>query len=58
MKREIGQDGKTVLHCEDGYIMPLIFNILAGKSFKGGEYSDYTVFVAIPCMRFTYGGIE
>lgn len=58
MKREIGQDGKTVLHSEDGYIIPLIFHILSGKSFKGGEYSDYTVFVAIPRMGFTYGGIE
>lgn len=52
MKREIGQDGKTVLHSEDGYSIPLIFHILAGKSFKGGEYSDYAVFVAIPHMGF------
>lgn len=52
MKREIGQDGKTVLHSEDGYIIPLIFNILARKSFKGGEYSDYAAFVAIPRMGF------
>lgn len=42
MKREIRQDGKTVLYSEDDYSIPLIFNILAGKSFKGGEYSDYS----------------
>lgn len=41
-----------MFHSEDDYIIPLIFNILAGKSFKDGEYSDYTAFVAIPCMEF------
>lgn len=58
MKREIGQDGKTVLQNGDGYSIPLIFNNLSGKSFKGGKYSDYAAFIAIPCMGFTYGGIE
>ena len=47
-----------MFHSEDVYSIPLIFNILAGKSFKGGEYSDYAAFIAIPCMGFTYGGIE
>lgn len=58
MKREIGQDDKTVLQSGDGYSVSLIFNNLAGKDFKGGKYSDYAVFAAIPCMGFTYGGIE
>ena len=54
MKREIGQDDKTVLHSEDGYIIPLIFNILAGKSFKGGEYR----FRSHSPHGIQYGGIE
>lgn len=58
MKREIGQDGKTVLQSGSGCSVPLIFNNLAGKSFKGGKYSDYAAFIAILRMGFTCGGIE
>mgnify|MGYP007065067815 FL=1 len=58
MKQEIRQNGKTVLHSEDGYSIPMIFNNLVGKNFKGREYSDYIAFVAIPDMGFTYGKIE
>lgn len=58
MKREIGQNGKTVLHSGDGCSIPVIFNNLVGKNFKGREYSDYISFVAIPDMGFTYGKIE
>ena len=58
MKREIGQDDKTVFQSGNGCSVSLIFNNLAGKDFKGGKYSDYAAFIAIPCMGFTYGGIE
>ena len=58
MKREIRQNGRTVLHSEDGCSIPMIFNNLVGKNLKGREYSDYIAFVAIPDMGFTYGKIE
>lgn len=58
MKREIRQNGKTVLYSEDGHSIPMIFNNLVGKNLKGREYSDYIAFVAIPDMGFTYGKIE
>lgn len=57
MKREIRQNGKTVLYGEDGHSIPMIFNNLVGKNLKGREYSDYIAFVAIPDMGFTYGKI-
>ena len=50
MKREIRQNGKTVLYSEDGHSIPMIFNNLVGKNLKGREYSDYIAFVAIPDM--------
>lgn len=55
MKQEIRQNGKTVLHSEDGHSIPMIFNNLVGKNLKGREYSDYIAFVAISDMGFTYG---
>lgn len=58
MKQEIRQNGRTVLHSEDGHSIPMIFNNLVGKNLKGREYSDYIAFVAIPDMGFTYGKIE
>ena len=58
MKQEIGQNGKTALYSGDGHSIPVIFTNLAGKNFKGREYSDYIAFVAIPDMGFTYGKIE
>ena len=57
MKREIRQNGKTVLYSEDGHSIPMIFNNLVGKNLKGREYSDYIAFVAISDMGFTYGKI-
>lgn len=57
MKREIRQNGRTVLHSGDGHSIPMIFNNLVGKNLKGREYSDYIAFVAIPDMGFTYGKI-
>ena len=57
MKREIRQNGKTVLYSGDGHSIPMIFNNLVGKNLKGREYSDYIAFVAIPDMGFTYGKI-
>lgn len=58
MKQEIRQNDTTMLHSEDGCSISMIFNNLIGKNFKGREYSDYIVFVAIPDMGFTYGKIE
>ena len=58
MKQEIRQDNTTILHSEDGCSIPMIFNNLIGKNFKGREYTDYIAFVAIPDMEFTYGKIE
>lgn len=55
MKREIRQNGRTVLHSEDGCSIPMIFNNLVGKNLKGREYSDYIAFVAIPDMGLPTG---
>ena len=41
MKQEIRQNDITILHSEDGCSIPVIFNNLTGKNFKGKEYSDY-----------------
>ena len=57
MKREIRQNGKTVLYSEDGHSIPMIFNNLVGKNLKGREYADYIAFLAISYMEFTYGKI-
>ena len=37
MKREIRQNGKTVLYSEDGHSIPMIFTTLVGKTLKGSE---------------------
>ena len=47
MKREIRQNGKTVLYSEDGHSIPMIFNNLVGKNLKGREYSDYLSLIHI-----------
>ena len=47
MKREIRQNGKTVLYSGDGHSIPMIFNNLVGKNLKGREYSDYIAFVCL-----------
>lgn len=45
MKQEIRQNNITILHSEDGCSIPVIFNNLTGKNFKGKEYSDYIRYV-------------
>lgn len=58
MKEEIKQNDITILHSEDSCSIPVIFNNLTGKNFKGQEYQNYIRYVAIPCMGFAYGKIE
>ena len=53
MKREIRQNGKTVLYSGDGHSIPMIFNNLVGKNIKGRENLDYLAFVALPDMGVT-----
>ena len=54
----IKQDGKVILHSEDGISILMIFNNLTGRNFKGKEYAGYIRHVAIGDMGFTPGGIE
>ncbi len=54
----IRQDGKVILHSEDGISIKMIFNNLTGRNFKGKEYAGYIRHVAIGGMGFTPGGIE
>ena len=57
MKREIRQNGKTVLYSGDGHSIPMIFNNLVGKNLKGREYSDYIAFVAIPDSKYSINSL-
>lgn len=57
MKEEIRQNGKTVLHSEDGNIIRVIFNNLTGVNFKGVEYRNYLEGV-LPQMGLERGKIE
>ncbi len=54
----IRQDGKVILHSEDGISIKIIFNNLTGRNFKGKEYADYIRHIAIGCMGFMPGNIE
>ena len=37
----IRQDGKIILHGNDGISIKMIFKNLTGKNFQGREYADY-----------------
>ena len=37
----IKQDGKIILHGNDGISIKMIFKNLTGKNFQGREYADY-----------------
>ncbi len=54
----IRQDGKVILHSEDGVSIKMIFNNLTGRNFKGQEYVGYIRHIAIGGMGFTPGSIE
>ena len=41
MKQEIRQNNITILHSEDGCSIPVIFNNLTGKNFKGPKIRNY-----------------
>lgn len=54
----IRQNGKIILHSNDGISIKMIFKNLTGKNFQGREYADYIRHIAIGSMGFTPGSIE
>ena len=54
----IRQNGKIILHGNDGISIKMIFRNLTGKNFQGKEYADYIRYIAINSMGFTPGSIE
>lgn len=58
MKKEIRQNGKSILWSDDGVTIDIIFSNLTEQNFKGKEYSNYIQYVALPDMGFEYGKIE
>lgn len=53
----IRQNGKIILHGNDGISIKMIFRNLTGKNFQGKEYADYIRHIAINSMGFTPGSI-
>ena len=49
----IRQDGKIILHGNDGISIKMIFKNLTGKNFQGREYADYIRHIAIGSMGFS-----
>ena len=54
----IRQNGKIILHSDDGTGMKMIFRNLTGKNFQGQEYVEYIRYIAIADMGFSPGIIE
>ncbi len=54
----IRQNGKIILHSDDGTGMKMIFRNLTGKNFQGQEYVEYIRHIAIGDMEFSPGIIE
>ena len=54
----IRQNGKIILHGNDGISIKMLFKNLTGKDFQGKEYADYIRHIAIVSMGFTPGSIE
>lgn len=54
----IRQNGKIILHSDDGTGMKMIFKNLTGKNFQGREYAEYIRHIAIGSMGFSSGIIE
>ena len=46
----IRQNGKIILHGNDGISIKMIFRNLTGKNFQGKEYADYIRHIAINSM--------
>ena len=49
----IRQNGKIILHSNDGISIKMIFRNLTGRNFQGQEYADYISHIAIGSMGFT-----
>ena len=49
----IRQNGKIILHSDDGTGMKMIFKNLTGKNFQGREYAEYIRHIAIGSMGFS-----
>ena len=54
----IRQNGKIILHSDDGTGIRMIFKNLTGRNFQGQEYTDYIRYIAIGDMGFSPGIIE
>ena len=54
----IRQNGKIILHSNDGISIKMIFKNLTGRNFQGQEYADYIRHIAIDDMGFSSGIIE
>ena len=55
---EIRQNGKIILHSDDGISIKMIFKNLTGKNFQGQKYAEYIRHIAIGEMGFSPGIIE
>ena len=54
----IRQNGKIILHGNDGISIKMIFKNLTGKNFQGQEDAEYIRHIAIGEMGFLPGIIE
>ena len=54
----IRQNGKIILHGNDGISIKMIFKKLTGRNFQGQEYVEYIRHIAIGDMGFSTGIIE
>ena len=54
----IRQNGKIILHGNDGISIKMIFRNLTGRNFQGQEYREYIQHIAIGDMGFSPGIIE
>ena len=54
----IRQNGKIILHGDDGISIKMIFKNLTGENLKGREYADYIRHIAIGEMGFSPDSIE
>ena len=52
------QNGKIILHSNDGTSIKMIFRNLTGRNFQGQEYVEYIQHIAIGDMGFSPGIIE
>ena len=52
---EIRQNGKIILHSDDGTSIRMIFKNLTGRNFQGQEYAEYIRHIAIGEMGFLPG---